>query len=164
MSSATDISVIPDGLVAHHPWPVGWASLNITELLPDQRADTVLVAMMAMVPWQILAPDDLWLMGTALVALMGDTVVRRKHGQHRRRSEPRRRHRAARAWHPRLPFAHAAPIAERSAGPAAIIIERHFSFPSLRASGSGSEPGSDQRLCGAATGPSLCTGPPPPPP
>src|SRR5258708_38461986 len=123
MSSATDISVIPDGLVAHHPWPVGWAFLNITELLPDQRADTVLVAMMAMVLWQILAPQDLWLMGTALVALMGDTVVRRRHRQHRRRSEPRRPDRAAPAWHPRPPCAHGAPIPDRSAGPAARTTE-----------------------------------------
>src|SRR5712671_249875 len=115
--------------------------------------------MMAMVPRQILAPHDLWLMGASLVALMGNTVVGRKHGQHRRRSEPRRRQRTAWARHARLPFAHAAPLPKRSASSAPIIIERHFSFPLLRASGPMSEP--REAFAGTpATGQCGGTGPP----
>jgi hypothetical protein len=54
--------------------------VNVTELLLYQWADTMLVAVMAMVVRQILAPHDFRLMGAALVALMGNAVVPRKHG------------------------------------------------------------------------------------
>src|SRR5271163_4797625 len=115
--------------MADHPRPVGRASVNIAELLFDQRTDIVCVAVMATVLRQILAPNDFWLMGAALVPLMRYAVVRRQHPEHRRRGEARRRQRAAGTRHCGLPFAHAAPLAKVSAGPASIVVERHFSFP-----------------------------------
>jgi hypothetical protein len=68
--------------------------VNFPELLLYQWANTMPVAVMAVVARQILAPHDFWLMGAPLVALVGNTVVPRKHGEHRRRSTPRCRHSA----------------------------------------------------------------------
>jgi hypothetical protein len=62
--------------VADHPWPVGRAFADIAKLLPDQRAEAMVVAMVPMIPRQILASHDLWLMSTALVALVRDPIVR----------------------------------------------------------------------------------------
>jgi len=64
--------------------------VNFAELLLYQWANTMsMVAVMAMVVRQILAPYDFWLMGAPLVALMGNTVVPRKHGQHGSSGQPR---------------------------------------------------------------------------
>ena len=51
--------------------------MNFAELLLYQWANTMsMVAVMAMVVRQILAPYDFWLMGAPLVALMRYAVVR----------------------------------------------------------------------------------------
>jgi hypothetical protein len=118
-------------LVAHHPWAVRRAPVNIAKLLLDQWTNTILVAVMAMVTRQILSPHDLRLVSTALVALVSDPIVRRKYSQHRRCSEPRRRHGTAGTRHHCFPFAHAAPLAERAATCASIVIKRHGSPASL---------------------------------
>src|SRR5271170_588081 len=118
--------------MTHHPRAVGRALVYVAELLFDQRTDTVIVAVMATVLRQILAANDLWLMRAALVALVRNAIVRRQHRQHRRCREPRCRKSAARTRHLCLPFAHAAPFPERSAGSASIVIERHLVFPPLR--------------------------------
>jgi len=73
--------------MADHLGTVG-AFVDIAELLLYQRTDIVTVAVTATIAWQILTPDDLWFMSASLIALMSDTVVRRKHGEHRRGSEP----------------------------------------------------------------------------
>jgi hypothetical protein len=61
--------------VADHPWPIGWAFVNIAKLLLKQRADIVPMAMVTVMRRQVFATYDLRLMGAALVALMGDSVV-----------------------------------------------------------------------------------------
>src|ERR1700751_525372 len=110
--------------MAHHPWAVRRAFVYIAELLLDQRAD--LVAVMPMILRQGLTTPDLGVMGAALVALVGDPVIGRKYRQHGRCSEPWSWERTGGTRYHCFPFAHAAPLAERSAGPASIIIERHF--------------------------------------
>ena len=62
--------------MAYHPWAVARAFMDIAELLLDQRADPVMMVVPATIAGEILAPHDLGLMRAALVALMGDPVVR----------------------------------------------------------------------------------------
>ena len=75
------------GLMADHLGTVG-AFVDIAELLLYQRTGIVTVAVTATIAWQILTPHDLWFMSASLIALVSDTVVCRKHGEHRRGSEP----------------------------------------------------------------------------
>ena len=49
--------------------------MNIAELLFDQRADPVMVAVVPAIVRQVLSAHDLWFMGAALVALVGDAIV-----------------------------------------------------------------------------------------
>src|SRR5258708_40021561 len=115
--------------MAHHPLAVGRAFVYVAELLLDQRVDAVAVAVMPVILRQVLAAHELRFMSTTLIALVRDAIVRRKDGQHWRRREARRRESAVRTRDLGLPFAHAAPFPERSAGSASIVVEGHLVFP-----------------------------------
>jgi hypothetical protein len=65
--------------MAHHPWAVGRAFVYIAELLLDQRADPVAVAVMPAILRQVLTTHDLGFMRAALVALVSDPVIGRKY-------------------------------------------------------------------------------------
>jgi hypothetical protein len=51
--------------VTDHRWSIARTFANIAKLLIDQRADAMVVAMVAAIPQQIFASNDLWRVSTA---------------------------------------------------------------------------------------------------